>query len=274
MILLLYDQQQSYCQLSHESPTKDHCYTNTKTYTIMSTTKENVPMNQLESSPNKGTKRCSSASPIRQSSCKKRKTITSSVSTINHEKENNQNEQSNWEQLYHQLKAERVTKAESLLYAYQEESEEREQLMRSYNQELEQDNKRLKRGALIVSQQKQQIQDLQKQMQELKALQAKQETTIGIYRAMTGATLSNLPNNNQLDCDCTFTNPETKVTTTFRLSTVQKDPAPEQAILKYTPLENPQPLPSFLHEEIEFESTQLPPLLQNVLRGIFPEDES
>ena len=43
-------------------------------------------------------------------------------------------------------------------------------------------------------------------------------------------------------------------------------------LLKYQPLENPERLPDFLHEEIEFESTELPPLLQNVLRGIFPEE--
>jgi len=188
--------------------------------------------------------------------------------------------QKNWEQLFNELQAERVTKAEALLYAYTRESEERERLMRSYNQELEHENQKLKSQASEDGQQKQAIQDLQSRVEEFEKTVSNQTATIRAYQQLTGTTLSNVEGiQNELHCDCTVANPETKTSTKFRISTVSssntdetsEDAAPS-SLLRYQPLENPDPLPEFLHEEIEFESSQLPPLLQNLLSGIFPDE--
>ena len=219
----------------------------------------------------------------------------------------------NWEQLYKELAAERVTKPEQLFYAYRRESEEREKLMRSYNHDLENDNQALKSQLANSTEQKQTIQTLQNQLAEGKATISNQAATIRAFQQMTGATLSNVHEvatsnderaaAHEIGYDCTMENKNPhsrKARTKFRISVVGRVPVPVDhhqqpqqqqkeeendneaseasdkttttTLLKYQPLENPQPLPEFLHEEIEFESTELPPLLQNVLRGIFPEE--
>lgn len=178
----------------------------------------------------------------------------------------------NWEKLYKELVAERVTQAESLLNAYRQESDERENLMRSYNQELEQDNKRLKSELSQVEQLKQQIHLLEKQLENERTKSARQDAMIDLYQALTGATISNLTESDNMQCDVVFTNQETKVSTKCSISTVQGRPSDGPPLLRYKPIENPNPLPEFLRQEIEFDKTQLPPLLQNILRGIFPEE--
>jgi flagellar motility protein MotE (MotC chaperone) len=216
------------------------------------------------------------------SSSKKRKMCNSSCSD-----EVRDDGQTDWENLFKALQAERVTKAEALMYAYRRESEEREKLMRAYNQELEHDNKKLKDEISRVDEQKIQIQELQKQVEELKSTTAEQGAVIRIYKSFTGATFSNFTvsedKHKALDCDCTVKNPETKFETKFRISTVSADgnnadgqneeTAEGMEILKYQPLKSQEILPDFLHGEIEFQSSQLPPLLQNILRGIFPDEE-
>lgn len=197
-----------------------------------------------------------------------------------------------WETLFKALQAERVTKAEALLYAYRQESEEREKLMRSYNLELEDENQKLKSELTAKAEQTQQFQDLENQVQQLQTTMESQAVTIQAFQKFTGATLSNFASSDKndttkhdsLNCDCTVTNPETKVMTKFRITTVSSNAAAknltdengddnkQDTLLKYQILENPTPLPEFLHEEIEFESSQLPPLLQNVLAGIFPDE--
>lgn len=215
----------------------------------------------------------------------------------------------NWEQLYNDLAAERLTKPEQLFYAYRQESEEREKLMRDYNQDLENDNQRLKSSLASNTELKQTIQNLQNELAEGQATLSRQAATIRAYQQMTGATLSNIqeaassngaPNDIGYDCIMENKNPgSSNARTKFRISVVGKisveadlqEPKPTSSesqkepsetsrdtttatttLLKYQPLENPERLPDFLHEEIEFESTELPPLLQNVLRGIFPEE--
>ncbi|CAB9507133.1 expressed unknown protein [Seminavis robusta] len=230
----------------------------------------------------------------------------------NDDKDNNQD----WETLFYALQRERVTQAEALLQAHTRESEEREKLMRTYNQELESENNTLRGQAAKAGEQLQRQQELETQLQQLQDRLSQQEATIHAYQQLTGATLSNvqLPQqtddkknkeksptsgddeeeeastdkkedepSQELDFVCCVKNPETKVATKFRISTVpsteetmteeQQSTEPAGTILKYAMLENPKHLPEFLQGEIEFESTQLPPLLQNVLRGIFPEEE-
>jgi hypothetical protein len=245
------------------------------------------------------------------SSDKKRKSEDISV-TVDVEDNDKENQASNdWQKLFHALQAQRETKAEALLYEYVRESEERERLMRTYNQELENANQQL-RAAQSNSNEKEREQELQNQVQALQAKVAHQDATIRAYQQLTGTTLSNIrvptilqsetnsgdpttglvntnsntaetnANKSTLDCVCTVENPETKVKTKFRISAVspvltgdEEDDKEAEALsfLKYESLENNEPLPDFLRAEIEFESTQLPQLLQNVLRGIFPEEE-
>jgi hypothetical protein len=255
------------------------------------------------------------------SSDKKRKVtgVNGTVDDLEDDKENKASNTStkDWEELFHALQAERVTKAEALLHAYVRESEERESLMRSYNQELENANQKLRATKSNSPEQNhQREQELQNQVQALQSQVAQQDATIRAYQQLTGTTLSNirvppklesetknstdqtatgLANNSKegesnsihgtLDCVCTVQNTETNVKTKFRISTVpavlisgeaednKKHAAVAPSFLKYQSLENNEPLPDFLQEEIEFESTQLPQLMQNVLRGIFPEDE-
>lgn len=218
------------------------------------------------------------ASAIRQGSTKKRK-----VEDIDSGVEDASN-QVRWENLFRELQAERITKAEELLHAHVRECEEREKLMRSYNQELESENQALRSKLATEPEQQQQLQELQTQLKDLQSKLSVQNATIQAYQKLTGTTLSNVCVNDEddikhfLECECTVQNTESKTTTRFQISTVfSSDKANEEdtrgAILKYRSLENPHQLPEFLHEEIEFESSQLPPLLQNVLRGMFPEED-
>lgn len=243
------------------------------------------------------------------SSCKKRR-INANCTNGNNDSDPTPK---NWEQLYKELAAERITKPEQLFYAYRQESQERETLMRDYNQDLENDNKKLKASLADHTEQKQTVQNLKNQLAEKDATLSHQAATIRAYQQMTGATLSNIqqvagihdaePNDIGYDCTMENKNPGShNARTKFRISVVGKipldtDPSEPQkpgeqqqqqttkepseksptstamtTLLKYQPLENPEHLPDFLHEEIEFESTELPPLLQNVLRGIFPEE--
>jgi len=255
--------------------------------TSSSALKENLANvdTETETSPRK---------PFNASPSKKRKSQNdNNISWIN---------QKNWEQLYHELAEERITKPEQLFYAYRRESEERENLMREYNQELEQENRDLKSQLADHSQQEKNSERLQKEVNDLRAAVFHQKATIQAFKQMTGTTLSNVQvTGDDTNCipigyDCTTENQhsKTKTHTKFRISVVENGtvsstmdihnassapppPPPTTTtttttLLKYQPLENPESLPEFLHEEIEFESTELPPLLQNVLRGIFPED--
>lgn len=185
-------------------------------------------------------------------------------------------DQNDWEKLFKELQAERVTKAEELLHSYVRESEEREKLMRSYNQDLEAENQVLRSKLSSQPEQHQQLQDLKKQLEDLQSKLSNQTATIQVYEKLTATTVTVNDNNREhqnMDCDCTVLNPDTKGTTKFRISTVSEGGAGQLEILKFSPLENPQPLPEFLQEEIEFPSSQLPPLLQNVLRGMYPDED-
>jgi hypothetical protein len=235
------------------------------------------------------------------SSAKKRKSTDMSGTADDNDTDKENNLSKDWEKLFHAIQAERVTKAEALLHAHVRESEERERLMRTYNQELENANQALRAAKSNAPEQEHRERELENQVQALQAKVAKHDATIRAYQQLTGATLSivGVPpklesetnsidqtttgqvNKCVLDYVCTVQNSETNVKTKFRISTVsavqsgedKKRAAEAPTILKYESLENNEPLPDFLREEIEFESTQLPQLLQNVLRGIFPEEE-
>jgi hypothetical protein len=125
------------------------------------------------------------------SSAKKRKsTDISGTVDFDNDKENNASK--DWEKLFHELQAERVTKAEALLYAHVRESEERERLMRSYNQELENANQQLRAAKSNTPEQEHREQELENQVQALQTKVAQQNATIRAYQQLTGTTLSNV----------------------------------------------------------------------------------
>ena len=139
------------------------------------------------------------------------------------------------------------------------------------------------------------------------------EATIQAYQQLTGATLINIriPTRSELETTTSMdqigpatvadnqkaetnkerhirlhlygTNPETMVKTEFSISSVpiaviggkqdKMEDIEAATVSQYHPLEINTSLPDFLQEETEFESTQLPQLLQNVLCAIFPEED-
>jgi hypothetical protein len=46
----------------------------------------------------------------------------------------------------------------------------------------------------------------------------------------------------------------------------------EEKYMRFQPLENPDPLPAFLHQDIDFEAVECPGLFQNILKGIYPDE--
>jgi hypothetical protein len=44
-------------------------------------------------------------------------------------------------------------------------------------------------------------------------------------------------------------------------------------LIQYEPLKLEASLPVFLHEAVEFDVTQAPALMQNILKSMFPDDD-
>jgi hypothetical protein len=90
-----------------------------------------------------------------------------------------------------------------------------------------------------------------------------------MYQLLTGTSISNVSKKKgSKSCDCTIRNSETKRASKFRLSPLSKE------TMRFEPISHAEHLPSFLHQAIDFEISQCPALLQNILSGMFPEEQS
>ena len=166
-----------------------------------------------------------------------------------------------WQEMFWSLKKERVTEAEAQLHAFALESEKREESLKTYIHHLETQVNDLKE-ALERSEQ------MSKEADEMRTTIQKLQHQISLHQTLTAATLSNIDESKVVSCDCLITNPENKQSTSFRLTTSEK----EASIIQYEPLSNFASLPEFLHEAIEFDITQTPALMQNILKSMFPDD--
>ena len=104
-----------------------------------------------------------------------------------------------------------------------------------------------------------------------------------IYRTLTGTTLENI---SDTSFDCTVANHGAQKASQLRLTTISSDvtvnegpkrskPTPDKAVIctmRCEPLVHPEHLPDFLRQIIEFESSQCPELMYNVMKSMFPED--
>lgn len=191
------------------------------------------------------------------------------------------------------LQRERVTAVESQLYTFMQDSEKREDALKKYIHDLESDLDEAKKALTLSQEQATDIVELEGQVEELHGVikesaaqceeliaeKESQETANGtlrqqmdtlekkqaLYRLVTGMEVVS-SSGDENSFDCCVVNSETSVTTKFRLTSLN-----DGHMMKFEPTENTQPLPSFLHNAIEFERTQCPALLQNVLKGVFPE---
>eukprot|EP00540_Astrosyne_radiata_P002406 CAMPEP_0116843976 /NCGR_PEP_ID=MMETSP0418-20121206/12401_1 /TAXON_ID=1158023 /ORGANISM="Astrosyne radiata, Strain 13vi08-1A" /LENGTH=105 /DNA_ID=CAMNT_0004474817 /DNA_START=39 /DNA_END=356 /DNA_ORIENTATION=+ len=101
-------------------------------------------------------------------------------------------------------------------------------------------------------------------VKELQAHAKQKEQDVELYHLLTAMTITNKGSKNSFDCH--VVNSETDTETRFHL-TVNED-----GTLTFVPLENPKPLPSFLHGAIEFEKSQCPEFFKNVLGGMFQDE--
>jgi predicted RNase H-like nuclease (RuvC/YqgF family) len=170
-----------------------------------------------------------------------------------------------WKNMFYSLQQQRVTEVEAQLYAFSEESEKREESLKAYIHHLETQVTELKETV-------QESQEKAKEMEGMQVTMEKQEKEIELHRILTGTTLSKVDATKQVSCDCSVTNPETKKSTSFRLTSTEGNEA--GIMIKYEPVGKPDSsLPAFLHEAIEFDSSQTPALMQNVLKGMFPDED-
>lgn len=162
-----------------------------------------------------------------------------------------------WKNMAVSLQQQRATEAEAQLTAFAQESEKREESLKAYIHHLE-------------------TQIKEASSEEKKGMQAtidKQAKEIALYQVLTGTSLCNVDPSKHVACDCTVTNSEDKKTTKFRLDSSETGEQTEMMI-KYEPIGKPDAsLPEFLYHAIEFEASQAPALMQNVLKGMFPDEE-
>lgn len=172
-----------------------------------------------------------------------------------------------WKNMFYSLQQQRVTAAEEQLYAFSEESERREEALKSYSLHLE----------TQVNELKEKCGDSEEKKKEMEGMQAtieSQNKESALYRVLTGITVDNIDASKQVSCDCTVTNPETKRSTKFRLVSSSETSSSETAMIKYEPVGKPDSsLPAFLQNAIEFDTSQAPALMQNVLKGMFPDED-
>lgn len=203
--------------------------------------------------------------------------------------------ETHWRKLFMNLQQERVTAAERNLYLFMQESEKREETLKNYIHHLESDLGKQKEALELSEQQTKQVSELQERIDELvnqqqvadKSLEAaatqleeykesdkaqqsdldQQDAEISMYKLLTGTTV-HWNGKSEEPMECCVTNPTSKVSTKFQLC---KSDDPK--MMKFVPVENVKPLPDFLHQAIEFETDECPALMQNILKGVFPEEE-
>ena len=208
-----------------------------------------------------------------------------------------------WRKMFKALQAERITAAEGQLYAFMEESEKREGSLKRYIRQLESDLEEAKKALLLSQNQADEVVGLQNQVEELegvvrgsarqcddlmesqrankeeleslqKQVEAVQEEN-RLYKLMSGLEISvakEAPASASGEgFACKVFNPETLVKAGFRISSTKDNNSNEGGMMKFEPTENAEVLPRFLHNPIEFEPSQCPALLQNVLKAIFSE---
>jgi chromosome segregation ATPase len=207
--------------------------------------------------------------------------------------ERNDDGNSHWKRLFMSLQQERVTVVERQLFSFMEESEKREDSLKNYICHLESDLVEARKSLLLSQGQatalvelQEKLDDTQMRMQTMRAeimrlqdqLEAKDRANSHLK-----AQLTNLDDDVQMyklliqtevtrgvegSIECCVTNTIKEITTKFRLSNLEDD-----KMMMYEPLENPKPLPVFLQQAIEFERADCPALIQNILKGVFPEEE-
>ena len=208
---------------------------------------------------------------------------------------NNDNDSggSHWKQLFMSLQQERVTAIESQLISFMEDSEKREDALKNYIRHLESDLKHANMSLEVSQSQTTDLVELQEKlngaddrMETMSAevdqlkddIEAKdavcrllgsklmdREDEIEMYKLLTHTDVSR---GEQDSIECCVMNPIKEISTKFRLSKVE-----DEKMMKYEPVENPEILPAFLHEAIEFETADCPSLIQNILKGVFPDEE-
>jgi hypothetical protein len=218
---------------------------------------------------------------------------------------------SHWQRLFATLQNERVTQAEENLTAFCQESERREDALKTYIAHLESELRAAKQTVKLCESQAKDIIELQSKNEEL-------ETTIKIQHATILKQVTRLEEKEliieqqcqtllSLENDCkaakdTVESATTKVkeqenalqcykmltATTFVVSnnkmectvtnedknTFMKFNLKElenKSDMKYVPIANVTVLPKFLHQAVEFPKSDTPSFLQLVLKGLFPE---
>jgi hypothetical protein len=207
--------------------------------------------------------------------------------------EQNNDGNSHWKRLFMSLQQERVTVVERQLFSFMEESEKREDSLKNYICHLESDLVEARKSlhlsqsqttALVELQEK--LDDTEIRLQTVRAentrlqdqLDSKDRTNsllkaqirclndeVHIYKLLIQTEVAR---GTEGSIECCVTNNVKEIATKFRLSKVEDD-----KMLMYEPIENPKPLPSFLQQAIEFERVDCPALIQNILKGVFPDDE-
>jgi predicted RNase H-like nuclease (RuvC/YqgF family) len=207
--------------------------------------------------------------------------------------ENHDQGQSHWRRLFMSLQQERVTVAERQLFTLMAESDKREEALKNYIRHLESDLMAAKLKLEECQDQAAQIVDVQGKLEEAEmrieimkvdlaklhdqvgakertnqlqtATLSQRDDAIQMYKLLTQ---TDLARGEDGAIECCVTNALKEITTTFRLTELQ-----DQSMMKYEPVKNPEPLPTFLHQAIEFETADCPALIQNILKGVFPDEE-
>jgi chromosome segregation ATPase len=176
--------------------------------------------------------------------------------------------------MFWSLRRERETEAEAQLQAFAAESEKREESLMTLVHHLEIQVKNIKEELEKSEQVGKEALEASKlvnqEADELRTTTQKQQHEITMYRTLTGTTLFNIDASKDVAFDCLVVNQESKQSASFRLESSEK----EASFIKYAPRSQPNAsLPVFLREAIEFDVTQAPALMQNVLKSMFPDDD-
>jgi hypothetical protein len=164
-----------------------------------------------------------------------------------------------------------VTAAEAQLQALTEEGIARERALKNYAHHLEGENAALK--ARLSSNDRTTSTGPSNagnsEVVRLSAALQEKDALVSMYQLLTGTSISNVSKKKgSKSCDCTIRNSETKRASKFRLSPLSKE------TMRFEPISHAEHLPSFLHQAIDFEISQCPALMQNILSGMFPEEQS
>lgn len=218
---------------------------------------------------------------------------------------------SHWQRLFVTLQNERVTQAEENLTAFCQESERREDALKTYIAHLESELREAKQTAKRCERQATDIIEWQSKNEALETTNKKQHETIlkqltrleekeqiieqhcqklrsleNDYNAakniLETATTKVKEQENALHCykmltGTTFVISNNKMECTVtneEKKTFMKFDLTElgnKSDMKYVPIANVTVLPKFLHQAVEFPKSDTPSFLQLVLKGLFPE---